>query len=121
MLVKDLLIALALVLAVFLSIGVSALFGSEHYCFVPRGFDTLGPPTPPFLTAALAAIPVGIWFFSKEHAWYWAMLLPILLVMGLLVGPIFFRWIPGVAHFLILITSTSLALYVWRNEDLRDD
>ncbi len=120
--IRDLILAVLLVCTVLVVAFVASAIGSEYYLFFPgRRSGLQEPPTSPWLVGMLVAVPIGEFFVSRRYAAIFVAVLPILAILGLPVGILFFDWTPGIAQYLLIICLGALAAFVWTHDDLNVD
>jgi hypothetical protein len=103
---------------------VADVLGSEFYLFLPslRRFRPLPtPPTPAWSVPVIYAVCVGIFFLSRRFAAVMIAGVSAMFFLGLPVGTVIFEWTPGVAQYLLILTSGAVAIFVWAHEDLHED
>ena len=118
--IRDLIVALSLMVGVLLIAFVGNAVGSEYYLFLPsRGLHT--PPTSPWFLAIPIFISVGVFFLSRRYAAIIIAVLPLMAFLGIPAGALFFDWTPGIAQYLLILCLGGLAMFIWSHDHLHED
>ena len=123
--VRDLVIAVSLFSFALLVAFIGDAVGSEYYFFLGEGRrfrrGLQEPPTSPWQVALLIVVPLGVFFLSRRYAAILLAILPILAILGLPAGILFFEWTPGIAHYLLILSLGGAATYIWSRDHLNED
>jgi hypothetical protein len=123
MLIRDLIAVVALLASVVLTATIGPALGSEYFLFIParryhRWHDI---PTHPVVVLAIFSIIVGSFFLSRRFAAIFLTGVSVLFAASLPMAILVFEWSPGIAQYVLIITSAALTIYVWTHEELHED
>ena len=123
--VRDVIVAISLLTATLLVAFIGDALGSEYYLFLGEGRrfrrGLQEPPTSPWHVAFLVIIPMGLFVLSRRYAAIILSILPILAMLGLPAGTLFFEWTPGIAHYLLILCLGGTAVFIWSRDHLHED
>jgi len=123
MLIRDLIIVVALLACVVLTAMIGPALGSEYYLFLPsRRYHRLHDiPTHPVIVLLTFGVIVGSFFLSRRFAAILLTGVSVLFAVSLPMAVLVFEWSPGIAQYVLIVSSAALTIYVWTHEDLHED
>lgn len=121
--VRDLIVAVLLLVFVLVVAFVAEAMGSEFYLFIPpfRRMKLQEPPTSPWALVVLFAIAVIVFCVYRRHA---AILISSVLglaILGIPTGILIYSWTPGIAQYALIVALGALVAFIWTHEDFYQD
>lgn len=120
---RDLIVAVLLMLIVVAVAFVSDALGSEFYVFVPSRSQAKfsHPPTSPMALVVLFAIAIIVFCFLRRYAAVLVTGVLALAILGIPAGILIYEWTPGVAQYVLIAALGALVAFIWTHEDLHQD